>query len=379
MEKEQEVKIDWVNVLNETQKIFSGLKDTINNEKLNIFILGKTGVGKSTLINAVFGQNFAQTGQGKPVTQDTKSFTDNEGLTIYDSPGLELTPDKKREIEKFLEEQERKNVDEQIHLAWYCISEGSRRVEETEKELVRLLKNCKFPVLVVITKAMQDKDEKGERFSDVVQGQFGVDEVFRVRALETEDDDGETKKIIGIKELIEKSYKLLPEGQKAAFARKQTFDKKMEQEQRIKDAKALITKYSAAAAVPCANPIPFSDIVLILPIQCAMIIHISNIYGLKFDMENGKKVAAALLGVCGVGIGVRAFFGSVVKFIPGLGSIGGAVINGAVAATTTKAMGEVYLAWLNDNFENILSDMVVFDNINFGKYESLAKSILEKK
>lgn len=379
MEKEQEVKIDWVNVLNEAQKIFSGLKDTINNEKLNIFILGKTGVGKSTLINAVFGQNFAQTGQGKPVTQDTKSFTDNEGLTIYDSPGLELTPDKKREIEKFLEEQERKNADEQIHLAWYCISEGSRRVEETEKELVRLLKSCKFPVLVVITKAMQDKDEKGERFSDVVQGQFGVDEVFRVRALETEDDDGETKKIIGIKELIEKSYKLLPEGQKAALARKQEYDKEMQRKQCEKDAKALITKYSALAATPCVNPLPFSDITLILPIQCTMIVHISKTYGLEFDTESAKKVALALIAVCGVGFGVKVAVGNILKFIPGAGSVAAAGINATIAATTTKAMGEMYLAWLNDNFENILNDVVDFNNINFGQYTSLAKDTLGKK
>jgi predicted GTPase len=36
--------------------------------EVNILIAGKTGVGKSTLINAVFQGNFATTGQGKPVT-----------------------------------------------------------------------------------------------------------------------------------------------------------------------------------------------------------------------------------------------------------------------------------------------------------------------
>ena len=42
--------------------------------KLNIMILGKTGVGKSTLINSLFGENLAVTGFGRPVTQDIRKF-----------------------------------------------------------------------------------------------------------------------------------------------------------------------------------------------------------------------------------------------------------------------------------------------------------------
>ena len=42
---------------------------------VNILIAGRTGVGKSTLINAVFQGNLATTGQGKPVTQETREIT----------------------------------------------------------------------------------------------------------------------------------------------------------------------------------------------------------------------------------------------------------------------------------------------------------------
>ena len=38
---------------------------------VNILIAGRSGVGKSTLINAIFQGNLATTGQGRPVTQDT--------------------------------------------------------------------------------------------------------------------------------------------------------------------------------------------------------------------------------------------------------------------------------------------------------------------
>lgn len=107
-----------------------------------------------------------------------------------------------------------------------------------------------------------------------------------------------------------------------------------------------------------------------------MILHISKTYGLEFNEEGAQKIALALLGVCGAGFGIRAVVGTLIKFFPGVGSVAGMCINGAIATTTTKAMGEVYLAWLNDNFENIAKDMIDFDNINFGQYESLVKSIL---
>ena len=39
---------------------------------VNILIAGRTGVGKSTLINEVFQGRLATTGQGKPVTKETR-------------------------------------------------------------------------------------------------------------------------------------------------------------------------------------------------------------------------------------------------------------------------------------------------------------------
>ena len=45
------------------------ISDKIQNLKtLNIIVAGKTGVGKSTLINSVFREKLAETGMGKPVT-----------------------------------------------------------------------------------------------------------------------------------------------------------------------------------------------------------------------------------------------------------------------------------------------------------------------
>ena len=65
---------------------------------VNIIIAGKTGVGKSTLINAAFRANLAEEGMGLPVTQYTSLIEkDNLPLRIYDTVGLELTEKTKQD------------------------------------------------------------------------------------------------------------------------------------------------------------------------------------------------------------------------------------------------------------------------------------------
>lgn len=59
--------------------------------RVNILVAGKTGVGKSTLINAVFRGELAKTGSGKPVTQTTQELSrPGHPLTIIDTRGLEV-------------------------------------------------------------------------------------------------------------------------------------------------------------------------------------------------------------------------------------------------------------------------------------------------
>ena len=72
--------------------IYAKRMKSLNN--LNIIVAGKTGVGKSTLINSVFRGNLAPTGTGRPVTLENKIYKrENFPLTIYDNNGFELAID----------------------------------------------------------------------------------------------------------------------------------------------------------------------------------------------------------------------------------------------------------------------------------------------
>ncbi|GAA6856307.1 hypothetical protein CHC121_07960 [Helicobacter pylori] len=53
---------------------------------MNILLMGATGMGKSSLINGLFGQEIAKAGTGKPVTQHLEKYVDGEkGLILWDT------------------------------------------------------------------------------------------------------------------------------------------------------------------------------------------------------------------------------------------------------------------------------------------------------
>ncbi|MFC3848152.1 YcjF family protein [Helicobacter baculiformis] len=360
-------------------------KSPVTSYNLNILVAGGTGVGKSTLINAVFGEEVAPTGQGEPVTQEIERYT-KEDLSIYDTKGLEMKDftNTKAQIQNFLDTKRGAMLDEQIHIAWLCIQESGRRIQEGEEELYKMLKAHGIPTILVITKAQQDKDDKGERFSEVVRSKFQVEEAHfeRVRALEIEDDEGDIKKIRGIKELINKSRNLLNEAQKLALERKQQYDSEMQKkakeelrQRRKDDAHNAILGYTTAAATIGATPIPFSDFALLLPTQIAMIIHISKIYDLEVSEENAKTLVTTFVGVLGTGLIARATAGSLLKLIPGVGSLTGGMINATLAGSVTGLMGKAFVAYLDDNFENLSQAIKELCSEVLQKYLEIAKTL----
>jgi len=366
MSSENTQVVDFVQVADEALKKAQQMSQETS-DGFNIFVVGKSGVGKSTLINAVFGEKLAKTGSGSPKTQNIKEYKSKD-FSIFDTKGLELEDydSTKAQIAEFLAQKQTGNEDEQIHIAWLCIAESGRRIEKADIELWELLQKNHIPSILVITKAEQDKDENGELFSQLVKKEFKTEEVQRVRALQIEDDEGNLKKVKGIDMLVSKTYFLAPQAKRNAFGRKQIYDKAMQRQERKKRADSIINRYTAAASTVAASPIPFSDIAILLPTQAAMIVHISSIYDLELSLESAKKLSLAFGAVVGVGFAARAVAANLVKIIPVVGSVAGGVINAGVAGTITKLMGEAYIAYLDDNAEN-LSEAV----------QKLSKDIIE--
>lgn len=317
---------------------------------VNILIAGATGIGKSTLINAIFQGNLAVTGQGRPITPNTREIKkDNIPLSIFDSRGLEMAdfPAIMNELRSFVSERARDaDHKKHIHVAWICILEDSRRVQPAEEELARILAEY-IPIIAVITKARQDKslgrDGKPQSFRSTVQKMLPLAKnVIRVRAISEEDDDGVTKPAIGLQELVDLTMQLVPEGQKRAFVAAQRVDIELKKKQ----SQAIVASAAASAAGIAAAPIPFSDAIAIVPIQIGMLAGISATFGLSIDESFLTTVVGSIFTGAGGTLTGRAIVSGFLKLLPGIGSVAGGVIAATTAAALTAAFGQAYIAAL---------------------------------
>lgn len=309
---------------------------------VNILIAGRTGVGKSTLINAVFQGKFAETGQGRPVTPNTREITKpNIPLTLYDTRGLELKEFKETftELENFLK-LKRSETDPQkhIHASWICIDENSRRVEDAEIQLCQLLSNY-MPVVGVITKSMSDSGFKNE----VQRLLPNAKNIVRVNSLSQKLDDGYIIKPSGLDNLVEITMEIVPEGQKSAFIAAQ----KVSMQQKKNKAHGIVAGAATAAAAAGASPIPFSDAFILVPIQVGMLAGITAVFGLDLQKSFLTTLISSTITGAGASILGRTIVTNLIKLIPGVGTITGGAISAATAATLTTAFGEVYIATLS--------------------------------
>lgn len=310
---------------------------------VNVLIAGRTGVGKSTLINAVFQGNFATTGQGRPVTQNTREIR-KEGipLSIFDTRGLEMADFTKTldALKSLVGERARSSDSNQhIHVAWICIAEDFRRVEPAEEELVKMLADRNIPVIAVITKARSDKGFR----ATVLQILPVVSNAVRVRAIEEELDEGIVLPAMGLRDLVDLTMQVVPEGLKRAFTAAQKVDIELKKTQ----SHAIVAGAAASAAGVAAVPIPFSDAVAIVPIQVGMLAGISSTFGLSIDKSFLSTIIGSIIAGAGGTLAGRTIVASLLKMIPGAGSVVGGTIAAATAAALTTAFGEAYIAALD--------------------------------
>lgn len=130
--------IQNMNISEEDKKKIQENLLNLKKEKINLMITGATGSGKSSTINALFGQEVAKVGSLDPETMTITRY-DLNNLVIWDTPGLGDGIEKDRQhaanIQRKLQEKDA-NGDLLIDLV-LVILDGSSRDLGTSYELIR--------------------------------------------------------------------------------------------------------------------------------------------------------------------------------------------------------------------------------------------------
>ena len=328
--------------------------------------MGASGVGKSELINAFFGIKKTKSGDGKPQTQKLEKHEYKEkGLILWDTKGIEAVDYKATlsDLRNALEDAKKdavnsRSLDGLPHVAWLCIKETSKRIEDREIELIKLVSQYNIPVVVVFT---QTQYQSGDEFVAEAKNIFSsnlCDSIIKNRYVRVNSISYQmgpyTFDISGLDELLDLTEKTFPEGSKNAknaFEKAQSVNAEKKLAAILDSCSTKIHIAAAAAGTAGASPIPGSDAPIIAAIQATLIYTINSEFELDDELKNSAAIATGILGVTALAQVGKTVVSNLLKFIP----IAGTLIGGAVSATTavalTEALGHAYVKTLSSFYD----------------------------
>lgn len=335
-------------------------------EKPNLMVIGGTGVGKSSLINKVFGQNVAKVGVGEPVTKGCVKYSAPElGVNIFDTEGYEIEPNGQVDNSNFqqvvlkeIQSRKSKALQDQIHIFWYCLSISGHRITDYDLKNIKLLLGQGIKLAIVLTKCDQDElnaQNQGVHalsFKKILKDNAINNPVFETM---TEGDD-----FLELNDLVAWSLESLPGDQlRKAFIAAQKINLPLKEAEANKIIMAAAAAASTAAGL---NPVPLSDAVILAPIQMGMAATLANTYG--FSALGNASIAllkAQVLTMVG-----KQMASSLLKLIPVIGNFANAAVAGALTAGFGYALHAAYKAAYLDylNTGNQPNWAKIFENID---------------
>lgn len=276
--------------------------------RFNLAVIGGTGVGKSSLVNAVFGRDVAAVGKGLPVTRGVHYYSDDI-LGIWDVEGFEIgspspPADRLRENLKLIAS---RPALEQVSVVWYCVLASSDRLTEPDIAMIRELDEAGLPVVLVLTKVdwrrnpvtggykpAPDVADFLEWLREPIDSAGAPIELPVARVIPTSTRDSQGKGTgHGLGELVAETLSLSPEDEKDAFRVAQRLNLPWKRQM----AQPVVAGAATAAAAAAAVPFPVSDAVTLAPIQMTMMGRVAAIYDL--DLKTMLSASALAQLICG--------------------------------------------------------------------------------
>ena len=354
----------------------------------NVLVIGSSGVGKSTLINAVLGEEMAETGWGtKGTTRELAIYESSRiPFRIIDTVGFEPSFFKEMRAQQAVKKWSSDSAkagqeDNQVNVIWFCVEGTSsklfpRQIENLSRATAMW---ASVPVIVVITKSysVPDRAQNIEMVNNAFAKQRryakNLRKVIPVVASTYVLNDVAFAAPEGITELIDATYELMPEGIRAGEADIAAF--KLNRKRAM--AHGVTGVSTTAAVVVGAVPIPFPDAMILTPIEIALVNGLAQIFEIH-KSEESKRFFNTIVEVGTVSVVAKSALNAL-KAIPGV-NLGASVLNAITAGTIVAALGEgtiyafeqVYLG------KKSLADIDWVKKMMESKFSSQLGGIIEK-
>jgi len=346
-----------------------GMLDKLQHGHLHIAVFGRVSTGKSSLLNALIGeQRFAVSplhGETKKSSMQQWSEVEAAGVFLIDTPGLDEAGGEVRE----------ELAKEVAHRSDLVIFVLDGDITDSEYSALRTLLKQGRPVVVALNKSdLYTQSEREALLATVREKTVGLvqtEDVLAVAAqpraqqvIEIDDDGNETSSTrerepeiydlrLRLWEIFENEGKTLAALNASLFAADlsdQVGVRMLHARREIGD--RLVRTYCVAKGVAVAfNPIPVADLFAAAFIDVGMVVHLSKVYDLPISRrEAGSLVsviaaeAAALMGT----VWALNIVSSALKVgTAGLSTIVTAGAQGAIAYYSTYVVGRIAAEYLS--------------------------------
>lgn len=267
--------------------------------KPNILVCGKTGVGKTSLIQAVTHRGVvpdSAIGDGKPITVGFQVY-ETEAANFIDSEGMDpgrQTVDEYADfiLDELLQRLDADDEDRLIHNIWYCIDGSGARIQDTDAKLIKTFSD---KVILVVTKCELMRKEQVESVMNTLLDLIDRDRIVLVSS----------ENRTGLKQLIARTETMSAAAMGRASEEQEAFRNRWDNyysnmrrawtESVSGEADSYINWAAGRAAAIALVPLPLADVGPLIANEVYMLYKLAEIYGIAAD----NTVITMLLGCAG--------------------------------------------------------------------------------